>query len=118
MSTPEVFAPFARVIGHYGLIGVPNRIGVTDLRDKDADWEKYDVPNYGVDVYDLLRRKSLRIVQLEYPEDADGRADVVLVFLDPEDEGGFGYALNITDHSQSEWGVFGYLLSEDAGRAA
>ncbi len=87
-------------------IGTAGRVAGYDvliLRDAvivtDADGSRrFPVPHYGTAIGDLAARPGFRLGWGRFPDGAE------VLYLYDRDDGGFGYAVNLTMPDCSEWG--------------
>ena len=87
-------------------IGSAGRVAGDDvliLRDAvivtDADGTRhFPVPDYGTAISDLAARSGFRLGWGRFPDGAE------VLWLYDRDDGGFGYAVNLTAPDCSEWG--------------
>lgn len=71
----------------------------------------HHAPNYGTAIDELAKRPGFRLGWARMVDDAE-----ILFFYD-RDDGNFGYALNVTDESLSEWGYAPFEKSDDEVRS-
>ena len=89
----EKIGTAGRVAGHDVLILADAVI----VSDADGS-QRFPVPNYGTRIDDLAARPGVRLGRGRFP---DGAA---VLSLSDRDDGGFGYAVNLTAPDCSAWG--------------
>ena len=82
-----------RVAG-YDVLILADAVLVTDARGS----RRFPVPDYGTSIGNLAARPGFRLGWGRVPDGAE------VLYLYDRDDGGFGYAVNLTAPDCSEWG--------------
>jgi hypothetical protein len=70
---------------------------------------RHVVPNFGTALADLTRQPGMRLGWGRFPDDAEA------IYVYDADDGNFGYAVNLSDPSLSEWGYAPFAGEEERG---
>ena len=93
MATVEKIGTAGHVVGYDVLI----LVGAVFVTDADGT-RRFPVPNRGMSIGHLAARPGFRLGWDRFPDGAE------VLYLYDRDDGGFGYAVNLTAPDCSEWG--------------
>ena len=81
-------------VAGYDVLILADTLIVTDA----ARSRRFPVPDYGIRIGELAERPGFRLGWGRFPDGAE------VLYLYDADDGGFGYAVNLTTPDCSEWG--------------